>query len=92
VSCTYIESSFCLQSNIRKKWKQVWPDSPFPSFGNNEGVRKKRGAFVSFLKEQAGDVVDIVRDKGAIKVLPRHCTRSQIEQASQQVEKTITST
>ena len=66
-------------SNVAKKWKQVWPDTPFPyhrrdfqkqrgdNTNSNSGNNHGKG-LTAYLLEHAGDVVDIVygnnNDKG----------------------------
>jgi hypothetical protein len=62
--------------NVKKKWTQVWPTITFPE----ETERKKRG-LSEFIRLKAGDVVDVVvpsDGKGSIRLIPKHCTQSQV--------------
>eukprot|EP01083_Nonionella_stella_P064022 166497_1 len=65
-------------SNIPKKWNQVWPDVKFPSLEQKQNGRRKKGRLLQFIKEYAGDVVKISRQKhnGQVRVLisPRNIT------------------
>lgn len=53
-------------SNVRKKWKQVWPDVPFPMEACQQSdesrikKKKKKGRLVEFIVEHARDVIDVV--------------------------------
>ena len=66
--------------NVKKKWTQVWPAVAFPDEADASG-RKKRGCLSDFIRLKAGDVVDVVvpsNGKGSIRVIPKHCTQSQV--------------
>jgi curved DNA-binding protein CbpA len=69
-------------SNVKKKWKQVWPTAAFPEYDNDEGTAK-RVSLSEFLVNKAGDVVAIVRDeKGAARVFAKDCSQSKVAQAA----------
>jgi len=76
--------------NIRKKWSQVWPDTPFPDIerdrhNGNDYVRKKKGLLVDYIQRNAGDVVNIFKPedgRGRIIIVPKRCTRSHVSEAS----------
>ena len=58
-------------SNIKKKWKQVWPGVPFPEMN--------KMTLSDFLKDRAGDVVDLVTDaNGGIRVYPKNCSQDMV--------------
>lgn len=61
-------------SNIKKKWKQVWPDEPFPHNDTN-----RKNSLAGFLISQAEDVIKLVKDEdsGAIRVVPK-CIRQEL--------------
>ena len=62
-------------SNVKKKWKQVWPDEPFPDYSAEEvtGKTSKKTTLSEFLQVQAGDVVEFVKDgSGMTRLLPKH--------------------
>lgn len=66
--------------NFKKKWKQVWPEVPFPQEAENEG-RRRKGGLSAFILQKAGDVVDVVvpsKGKGSIRVIPKNCTQSKV--------------
>ena len=76
-------------SNIRKKWKQVWPTTPFPCFQDenknqiNTRLNGGRKSLTEFIQEHAGDVVDIVQrdDSHGCVVRPKKFfRRSQIKE------------
>ena len=49
-------------SNVKKKWKQVWPDTPFPKPLNGKPM-----ALSDYIAEHAGDVVALrLNDKGCL--------------------------
>ena len=63
-------------SNVKKKWKQVWPKEPFP----NEEEKQK---ISDFLMERAGDVIELVHDgKGAVRVFAKDCSQAKVREAS----------
>lgn len=67
-------------SNVKKKWTQVWPTVPFPDETEVPG-RKIKGRLSDFIRLKAGDVVDIVvpsNARGSVRVIPKHCTQSQV--------------
>lgn len=76
--------------NIRKKWKQVWPDVPFPQVdGDIDRRRRRKGALAEYLSRTAGHIVDLVEPRqgtGSIIVVPKHCTRAKVEMAARKSE------
>ena len=50
-------------SNVKKKWKQVWPEIPFPSQQREAlpGHQAKKIPMVEFLMQKAGDVIRFER-------------------------------
>ena len=66
-------------SNIVKKWKQVWPTVPFP-LDTSKGTKRK-GVLSSYIREHAGDVVDIVVSvdgTGVSRAIPKRLTQEAI--------------
>ncbi len=63
-------------SNVKKKWKQVWFDEPFPDYG----VTTKH-SLSEFLLEEAGDVIQLVKDgdNGPTRVFAKHHTQESIK-------------
>lgn len=58
-------------SNVRKKWKQVWPaiDFPYPSKHGDSSTKKKQPGVAQWIRENAGDVVDIrPDDRGSLLI------------------------
>ena len=49
-------------SNVRRKWTQVWPDTPCPwDFAEiNKGRPRRKGVLLDFIRQNASDIVDIV--------------------------------
>ena len=71
----------CTCSNVKKKWKQVWPDKPFPDGMANAAGQNKKMSLSDIIRLMAGDAVDIVvpeSGKGSIRVIPKHCTQAQV--------------
>ena len=63
-------------SNVKKKWKQVWPDSPFPN-------PPRRIPLSKWIRQQAGDAVDLIQDdKGCLRVYSKHCTQDKVAAAA----------
>ena len=58
-------------SNIPKKWNQVWPDVKLPTLEQKKNGRRKKGQLLHFIKEHAGDVVKVSRQKqnGQVSVI-----------------------
>lgn len=59
--------------NVKKKWTQVWPNVDFPEH--------RKSSLSDFIRLKAGDVVDVVvpsDGKRSIRVIPKHCTQSQV--------------
>jgi len=75
-------------SNVKKKWKQVWPTHPFPLNYNknkeeNEYNSGKKKSFSDFLTELAGDVIEIVKDgKGSTRVYAKNCSQAMVAEAA----------
>ena len=68
-------------SNIKKKWKQVWPKVPFPTTEIcDKSNIMKTVSLSEFLKEQAGDVIKLVQDEntGVIKAFPKNCSQDTV--------------
>ena len=62
--------------NIKKKWKQVWPNIEFPS----SDLKKKKGSLANFIEVFAGDVAEIrysENGKGCF-VYPKNCRRQNV--------------
>jgi hypothetical protein len=54
-------------SNAKKKWKQVWPDTPFPNAASSK--TGKPLSLTDFIVERAGDVIYLEKDdKGCVRV------------------------
>ena len=67
-------------SNIKKKWKQVWPQTPFPTKCSDD-ESKKNLRMLDFIKANAGDVVNIKRAESRCGYIvhPKECfLRSRI--------------
>jgi hypothetical protein len=63
-------------SNVKKKWRQVWPDAPFP---DADDTTAKRTILSDFIRQHAGDVVEIIVSKDrSVRVVPKHCTRAHV--------------
>ncbi|CAJ1965069.1 unnamed protein product [Cylindrotheca closterium] len=77
-------------SNVKRKWKQVWPKDPFPepvaaarshrgrSSKYSTNNQKKKISMKTFLEEQAGDVVELVQDGSGIRVRPKNCSQQKV--------------
>jgi hypothetical protein len=64
-------------SNVKKKWKQVWPGEAFPE-------TKKGVSLSEHLVAVAGDVVKLVNDgKGTVRVYAKHCSQAKVAEAAQ---------
>lgn len=64
-------------SNLINKWNQVWPGVPFPS--NMTGSSKKNNRLSLFLRNEARDVVRVMKIKGGSTIVfPRHLHRDQV--------------
>ena len=71
-------------SNLAKKWKQVWPETPFPNYA--AGANKKM-SLSKWIKQEAGDVVDLVMDgNGSIRLLAREHTQRSVAEAALQAK------
>ena len=71
-------------SNIGKKWRQVWPNIPFPYDDWREGKQRKKGRLSVFIRHKANDICDIVAVKSNIGashvVVPKaHIIRSALD-------------
>lgn len=67
-------------SNIKKKWKQVWPQEPFPSIDEK---KNKKPSLSEFLVERAGDVIQLVNDeKGCVRVYAKNCSQAKVREAA----------
>lgn len=62
-------------SNVKRKWRQVWPQSPFPPY---------KGNLSDFIMSQAHDVVMIVKDdsNGSLRLMSKHISRECIHKAT----------
>jgi hypothetical protein len=70
----------CSRSNVKKKWAQVWPNTPFPDETDKES-QERRGGLSMLIRLNAGDAVDIFVPEdgiGSIRVIPKHHTQSQV--------------
>lgn len=66
-------------SNLKKKWKQVWPNTLFPY-----DTTKNRGklSLSQWIRYEAGDVVEIRLDgRGCLRVHAKNCSRANVENA-----------
>lgn len=64
-------------SNLKAKWKQVWPDAIFPC--------PTRGPKLSeWVRQMAGDVVELRHHTptGCLRVHAKHCSREKVEKAA----------
>ena len=66
--------------NIKKKWKQVWPNEPFPEeLTVTTGAQQKRkGTLLEYIKKHAGDSVDVLVYNGLTRVVPRNFTHANL--------------
>ena len=69
-------------SNVKKKWKQVWPEVPFPSQQRKASQKQqaKRITMGDFLMQKAGDVIRFERygeKKRRVLVLLRNRSSSK---------------
>jgi ankyrin repeat protein len=61
-------------SNVKKKWRQVWPDEAFPEYVNN-----KRRSLSEFLVAEAGDAIYLRKDENdVLRVFSRHHTQKSV--------------
>jgi hypothetical protein len=68
-------------SNLRKKWQQVWPETPFSSYD----TRPRKLSLSKWLQQEAGDAVDIrPDDKGCPRLFAKECTQAQVAEAAAQ--------
>ena len=66
-------------SNLRKKWKQVWPTAIFPY-----SKATQKSALSDWVRHTAGDVVDMRKDeKGCWRLYPKHCSRATVATAAE---------
>jgi hypothetical protein len=63
-------------SNVKKKWKQVWPTEPFPN--TIDTVKNRKIPLSEFLKEHAGDVIEFAYYNSGVRVLPKHCSQDTV--------------
>jgi hypothetical protein len=64
-------------SNLKKKWIQLWPDTPFPE--REKSVNRKQGSLSEWIRQEAGDVVELQSDnKGSLRLYARNCTQAQV--------------
>jgi len=67
-------------SNVKKKWKQVWPDNPFPNPPGRMPLSK-------WIRQQAGDAVDLILDdKGCLRVHSKSCTQDKVAAAAMKLD------
>ena len=71
-------------SNLRKKWKQVWPHSSFPE---PPTIKNRKMALSKWIRRQAGDVVDMRLDeKGCLRAHAKHCSRATVATAASYIQ------
>lgn len=60
-------------SNVKKKWKQVWPSEPFPDY--------EKLTLSEYIETRAGEVVELRRDEknGNLRVYAKHLTKASVE-------------
>jgi hypothetical protein len=76
-------------SNIRKKWKQVWPNEEFPASQiSTDGTTAKEVSLSSFLQHKAGDFIRLESDmrSGRVRVFPRQCSRAHVAEVASQAK------
>jgi hypothetical protein len=61
---------------VRKKWKQVWPETPLSP--------PPQMALSEWIKQQASDVVDVLPDDktGGLRVYAKHCSQEKVAVAA----------
>lgn len=66
--------------NVKKKWKQVWPETPFPDESPNTtgGQQKRKGALLDYIKQHAGDSIVVIVSNGVTRVFPRNMSQAQL--------------
>ena len=76
--------------NIKKKWKQVWPDVPFPEeLTFTTGAQQKRkGTLLKYIKKHAGDAVDVVVSNGSTKIVPRNFIHTNLVNETESCDQT----
>jgi ankyrin repeat protein len=74
-------------SNLKKKWKQVWPTTPFPSYESNNKSTKRSLMLSEWLVQSAGDVIELVADgNGAMRVFAKDCSQSKVAEAARRMD------
>jgi hypothetical protein len=70
--------------NIKKKWKQVWPDTPFPEEPPKikGGQQKRKGAVLEYIMKHAADSVAILASNGTTRLVPRNVTQAHVLSAT----------
>ena len=74
-------------SNVRRKWTQVWPNTPCPwDFREmRNGRPKRKGVLLDYIRQCAGDIVDIVpptNPTGSTVIKLRTVTLAQVAAAA----------
>eukprot|EP00980_Cylindrotheca_fusiformis_P016307 scaffold4844_cov112-Cylindrotheca_fusiformis.AAC.5 len=64
-------------SNVKRKWKQVWPKEPFPN--DIDPSTNRRIPLSQLLRTLAGDAIDLVHDGSGMKVCPKHCSKHMVK-------------
>jgi len=65
-------------SNLKKKWKQVWPDASFPN---------ENGKMSDWIRQEAEDVVELRFDgKGSLRLYPKICSQAQVVAAATEIK------
>jgi hypothetical protein len=67
-------------SNLKKKWGQVWPSTPFPG---PQSPSRRRGTMREWIVQQADDIIEMrIDDKGCYKLHAKNCTQSTVAAAA----------
>ena len=74
-------------SNVRRKWTQVWPNSPCPwdFLEMRKGRPKRKGVLIDYIRQHAGDIVDVVPPTdatGSTIIKLRNLTLAQVTAAA----------
>jgi len=73
-------------SNIQRKWKQVWPETPCPWEDDelliNNKTRRKKGHLLEYIKQHASNTVKIKHSNNngnkSIRIYPKVCTQLHV--------------
>lgn len=74
-------------SNVRRKWSQVWPNTPCPwdEVQASAGRQRRKGVLLDYIRKYASDIVDVVSPSdgtGSTLVVLRSVTQSQVAAAA----------